>query len=404
MVTLDSAGVRAAADGLAATLTRHRRQVHAHPELGFEEHETAAYIEAELDRVGVAHRRAAGTGIVAVLGEGPRCIGVRADMDALPIGEGEGRAGYRSTNEGVSHACGHDAHVAIGLGLAELLAGAHLPGTVALYFQPAEEGPGGAAPMVAEGVLDDPAPQAVIALHVAAEYPVGTIALRAGPNTASDDTVKITVAGVGGHAAYPYLSVDPVPVAAQIVTAVQQLITREVNPVQPVVCTFGLISGGTRHNIIAPEVRIEGTVRTLHQHNRDLLTLRIPEVVRDIAQAHRATAKVEIEPGYGVGVNDPGLVDLIEAAASAVVPADRILREPEPGLGAEDFYAFGSTGVPVSMFNLGVANPARGITGAHHSPEFDIDEDALPDGLAVFAETVLRFLSSADDAPATDQR
>lgn len=401
-MSLSSGAVRSAADALAPTLTRHRRHVHRHPELGFQEHGTAAYIEAELDRIGVLHRRVAGTGIVAVLGDGPRCIGVRADMDALPIREADGRDGYRSTNDGVSHACGHDAHVAIGLGLAELLAGVDLPGTVVLYFQPAEEGPGGAEPMVAEGVLDDPAPQAVIALHVAAEYPVGTIALRAGPNTASDDTVKITVFGVGGHAAYPYLSVDPVPVAAQIVTAVQMLVTREVNPVQPVVCTFGLISGGTRHNIIAPQVRIEGTFRTLHQHNRDLLCRRIPEVVEELARAHRATAEVQIEPGYGVGVNDSGLVDFIEAAASAVVPADRILREPEPGLGAEDFYAFGSTGVPVTMFNLGVANPAKGITGAHHSPEFDIDEDALPDGLAVFAQTVLRFL--ADDAPPADQR
>ena len=400
----DTATVRRAADGLQATLVRHRRFVHQHPELAFAEHQTAEYIEAELDRLGISHRRVAGTGVVAVIGSGERCIGVRGDMDALPIGEASGRDGYRSVNEGLSHACGHDAHVAILLGLAEILQGEDLDGTVALYFQPAEEGPGGAAPRVAAGVLDDPAPQAVIALHVAAEYPVGTVIVRAGPSTASDDTVKITVRGVGGHAAYPYLSVDPIPVAAQIVLAVQQLITREIDPVQPVVCTFGSITGGTRHNIIAPHVRIEGTFRTLHQHNRDLLTKRIPAVVQGIAAAHRAEAEVEIEPGYGVGVNDSGLIDLIEAAASAVVPADRIIREPDPGLGAEDFYAFGATGVPVAMFNLGVANPAKGITGAHHSPEFDIDEDALADGLAVFAETVRRFLSLADDAPAADER
>ncbi len=393
-MTRTAAALRAGADALAVTVVRHRRQVHRRPELAFAEHQTAAYIEAELDRIGITHRRAAGTGVVAVVGAGERCIGVRADMDALPIGEGAGRDGYRSEHEGMSHACGHDAHVAIALGLAELLANDPPAGRVALYFQPAEEGPGGAAPMVAEGVLDDPAPEAVIALHVAAEYPVGTIALRAGPNSASDDTVRITVRGVGGHAAYPYLSVDPVPVAAQIITAVQQLITREVNPVQPVVCTFGSIHGGTRHNIIAPEVRIEGTYRTLHEHNRELLTRRIPEVVRDVAAAHRATADVDIEPGYGVGVNDSSLVDLIEAAATSVVPPDRILREPEPGLGAEDFYAFGSTGLPVAMFNLGVGNPAKGITGAHHSPEFDIDEDALVDGVAVFAETIARFLAA----------
>jgi amidohydrolase len=177
------------------------------------------------------------------------------------------------------------------------------------------------------------------------------------------------------------------------VTGVQHLITREVNPVHPVVCTFGSIHGGTRHNILAPQVHIEGTIRTLHTHNRELLLERIPQLARDIAAAHRASAEVAIEPGYAVGVNDAALVDLVETAASAVVPADRIVREPDPGLGAEDFYAFGAAGLPVAMFNLGVANPAKGIEGAHHSPEFDIDEDALADGVAVFAETVLRFLS-----------
>lgn len=391
---LDPAAIRSAADELAETLRRHRRFVHRHPEPGFAEHETVAYIESELDRLGVPHRRVAGTGVVAVIGRGGRCIGVRADIDALPVEEAAGRHGYRSENPGMSHACGHDAHVAISLGLAELLCQAgDLDGTVALYFQPAEEGPGGAEPMVAEGALHDPVPEAIIALHVASEYPTGTIALRAGPNTASDDTLRIVVRGQGGHAAYPYLAVDPIPVAAEVITAVQHLVTREVNPVHPVVCTFGAIAGGSRHNVIAPEVRIDGTVRTLHQHNRDLLLQRIPEVVHAVAATHRATAEVAVEPGYGVGVNDSSLVDLIEAAAGAVVPAEHILREPDPGMGAEDFYAFGATGIPVAMFNLGIANPAKGITGAHHSADFDIDEDALPDGVAVFAETVRRFLA-----------
>ncbi|MBW3609726.1 MAG: amidohydrolase, partial [Actinobacteria bacterium] len=219
----------------------------------FEREALYASARTELDRLGVAHRRVVGTGVVAVLGSGERCIAVRADIDALPVPEAPGREGYRSENPGMSHACGHDAHVAIVLGLAELLWRAgNVGGRVALYFQPAEEGPGGAEPMVAEGVLDDPVPEAVVALHVASEYPTGTIALRAGPNSGSDDTIRIVVRGEGGHAAYPYLSVDPIPVAAQIITAVQQVISREVNPVHPVVCTFGSISGGSRHNVIAP--------------------------------------------------------------------------------------------------------------------------------------------------------
>lgn len=388
--------IRSHALELADVLRRHRRVIHRNPELAFSEHETAAYIEAELDRLGVEHRRVCGTGVVAVIGSGERCVGVRADMDALPVPEAEGRQGYRSEREGLSHACGHDAHVAVALGLAELLTRLEdLPGRVALYFQPAEEGPGGAAPMVAAGVLDDPTPQAIIALHVASDYDSGIVALRSGPLTASDDTLRIAIRGQGGHAAAPYLSVDPVPIAAQVITAVQQLITREVNPVQPVICTFGSVHGGTRHNVIAPEVVLEGTIRTLHQANRDLLLERVPALVRGIAVAARATVEIDIERGYGVGVNDAGLVDLLEASARAVVAPEQIFFEPDPGLGAEDFFAFGETGIPVAMFFLGVRNVDKGIDGAHHSADFDVDEDALPHGLAVFAETIRRFLSAA---------
>ena len=390
---LETATIRSLASELADVVQRHRRAVHRNPELAFDEHATAAYVEAELDRLGVEHRRVCGTGVVAVIGSGERCIGVRADMDALPVPEAEGRAGYRSERDGLSHACGHDAHVAIALGLAELLTRApQLPGTVALYFQPAEEGPGGAAPMVEAGVLENPAPQAIIALHVASDYDSGIVALRSGPLTASDDTLRIAIRGQGGHAAAPYLSVDPVPVAAQVITAVQNLITREVNPVQPVVCTFGSVHGGTRHNVIAPEVQLEGTIRALHQHNRDLLLERVPALIRGIAEASRATVDIDIERGYGVGVNDADLVDLIEASARAVVAPEQIFFEPDSGLGAEDFFAFGETGIPVAMFFLGVRNVAKGIDGAHHSPDFDVDEDALPHGLAVFAETIRRFL------------
>ena len=394
MTALTTAGLRAQAERLAATLTRHRRTVHRYPEVGFAEHTTAAYIEVELDRLGVRHRRVVGTGVVAVVGAGQRCIGVRADMDALPVAEAPGREGYRSENDGISHACGHDAHVAIVLGLAELLAAAPaLDGTVALYFQPAEEGPGGGAPMVAAGVLHDPAPQAVVSLHVEAEHPTGMIALRAGPSQASDDTVRVLLRGVGGHAAYPHLATDPLPAAAAVITGVQQLLTREVDPVQPALFTFGSVHGGTRHNVIAPEVRLEGTLRTLDARNRELLLVRIPEFISAVAAAHGVTADVTVEKGYPVGVNDPALTDLVEEAARAVVPDAPILREPEPAMGAEDFYEFGSTGLPVTMFNLGVRNAAKGITGSHHAPDFDLDEDALPVGLAVLAETVRRFLA-----------
>lgn len=394
----EPASILDAAAKLGETFTRHRRALHRRPELGFAEHETAAYIEAELDRLAIPSKRSVGTGVVAVIeGSGAGCIGLRADMDALPVTEAVGRDGYRSEIEGLSHACGHDAHVAVALGVAELLRGVErLPGTVVLYFQPAEEGPGGAEPMVAAGVLEDPAPQAVIALHVASEFASGKVGVRVGPFTAATDEFDIVVHGVGGHAAHPDWAVDPVPVAAEIVLAAQRLVTREVNPVTPVVLTFGTISGGNRHNVIPPYVRLSGTFRTLHQQNRELLTNRLPELVRGIAEAHRASAEVIIDHSYPLGANDAELTTLIEGAARGVLGDERVFTTPAPSLGGEDFFAFGATGIPVSMFLLGVANPVKGITGAHHSPAFDLDEDALPTGVAVMAETIRRFLESSD--------
>lgn len=393
---LETSQIVSEAQRLAARVCEHRRALHRRPELGFAEHATQAYLESVLSDLGVAHRRSAGTGLVAVIpGRGPGCVGIRADMDALPVTEAPGREGYRSEIEGVSHACGHDAHMAVALGLAELLSGVEdLPGTVVLYFQPAEEGPGGAEPMVAEGVLADPAPSAVLALHVSSRHRSGVVGLRSGPSTAADDAFDITVHGVGGHAAHPEETVDPVPVAAALVQSLNQLMTREINPVTPVVLTFGTIAGGTRRNVVATSVRLQGTLRTVHQHNREHLLKRIPQVATGIAEAHRATVTVLHTPGYDMGVNDPALTEVVAASARAVLGEHRVVAEPEPTLGGEDFYAFGSTGLPVSMFLLGVANPERGITAPNHSPDFDLDTDALPAGVAVFAETLRRLLTA----------
>jgi amidohydrolase len=286
------------------------------------------------------------------------------------------------------------------LGLAELLCRAdRLPGSVALFFQPAEEGPGGAAPMVAAGVLDDPlgtgevlSPDAIVGLHVSSRHPTGIVALRDGPSTGSNDDITITVHGAGGHAAHPDTAIDAIPIAASIVLAVQQFVAREIDPVQPAVVTFGQIHGGMRHNVIAPTVTLVGTMRAVHEHNRELMCRRVAEIARGIAAAHRATATVEIERGYAAGYNDPRLTAVVRASAGAVLGDARVVPEPDPTLGGEDFYAFGSTGVPVSMFLLGVGNRGRGIAAPHHSPGFDLDEDALPAGVAVFGEIVRRAL------------
>jgi amidohydrolase len=394
-VLFQTAEITAAAFALQDRVTTHRRTLHRTPELAFAEHRTAAYIEGVLDELGVAHRRVVGTGVVAVIrGQGSGCVGVRADMDALPILEAPGRTGYRSEIEGIAHACGHDGHVAVVLGLAELACRAQdLPGTLALYFQPAEEGVGGAAPMIAAGVLDDPVPQAVLALHVASNHPTGVVGLRPGPVTGSMDDVTITISGQGGHAAHPHLGLDPVPVAAELVLAAQRIVTREISPVRPALITFGTIAGGTRPNILASSVRLGATVRALHPEVRDHLLRRLMEIAHGVAATHRVSAEVEVGRGFAPGRNDPDLTELVGAAARDVVGEDRLVWEPEPSLGAEDFFDFGQSGIPLCMFRLGVGDAAKGTTAPHHSPAFDLDEAALPVGVAVLAEATRRVLA-----------
>lgn len=388
--------IRGAAEDLHQAVVRHRRELHRHPELAWDEHRTASYIEHALAELGIASRRVVGTGVVAVIeGRGERVVGVRADMDALPIHEAEGREGYRSVNEGIAHACGHDGHVAVVLGLAELLSAARdLPGSIAFYFQPAEEADGGAAPMVKAGALRDPVPDAVLALHAAPQHPVGTIGIRPGPVVASFDVVTLVVKGVGGHAAHPEDTVDPVPIAAQIILATQQMITREVNVMEPAIITFGEISGGNRPNVIPSEVTLKASVRALHPHTRQQVLSRLVEMSRSIAAAHRAGLSAEVVAGYPAGSNDDGLAATVREAATAVLGAEHVIEEPYPSLGSEDFFALGDEGAAVCMFRLGVGNPDRGIEAPLHSASFDLDEDALPLGVAVMAESVRRLLTA----------
>ena len=388
------ADIRTLAQALGDRVRGHRRTLHRRPELGWAEHHTAAYVEGQLSALGIASRRVLGTGVVAVIpGGGSRVVGIRADMDALPVHEAPGRDGYRSTVDGRSHACGHDGHVAVALGTAELLSGLpDLPGTVVLYFQPAEESTGGAAPLVGAGVLDDPEPEAVLALHTASRLRCGEIGLRNDVVTAAHDIVRITVQGIGGHGAHPEDAVDPVPIAAQIVLGAQNIITREIAAFDPSVITFGSIHGGTAPNVIAPEVTLEATIRTISPSTRRLVVDRLADMSEAIAAAHRAKTEVVVNHGYAVGRNDPRVAGLVGAATVDLYGADALVMEPHPSLGAEDFFAFGATGVPVCMFQLGVANRELGIDAPHHSPWFDLDEDALPLGVGVMSETACRIL------------
>lgn len=392
--------IRTRAAELADEVTAHRRAIHRHPELAYEEHHTAAHVEQALSAMGVEHRRIVGTGVVGVIrGGGDRAVGMRADMDALPVPEAPGRVGYRSQVEGVSHACGHDAHVAMLLGAARLLSEAdRLPGDVALYFQPAEEAEGGAGPMVEAGALDDPAPDAVLGVHVAATLPSGTVGLRHGTVTASNDRIRLVVHGESGHGAHPDGAVDAIQVAAHVLTAVQSAMTREVDPVKPAVVSFGTIHGGHRVNVIADRVEIRGTLRTVDPEVRSLLHRRLSEVAHGVASSMRASCEVDITPGYGVGVNDHRVAELLGDAAGAVLGRERVVWQQAPSLGAEDFFDFGNSGVPVAMFRLGTGSRELGTDAPHHSSGFDIDETALSAGVAVFAEAARRVLEGEQPA------
>jgi amidohydrolase len=368
-----------------------RRAIHRHPELGFEEHRTAELIERELDALAIEHRRVAGTGVVGVIrgGEPGHVVALRADMDALPITERTGLP-FASEIEGRMHACGHDAHTAMLLGAAAVLqsARAQLQGNVVLIFQPAEEGPGGAEPMIAQGVLDDPKVEAIAMLHVFPHLPTGTIGITPGPVNASADELYVTVRGRGGHGAYPHAAVDAVPAAAATILALQNIAARETDPLASVVVTIGTINGGYRNNVIADEVQMSGTLRAHDPEIREALEPRIRRLVQGVAQAYAVQSEVRIVRGYPPVVNDAALAEGFA----------RYLRErsglrverPQPTMGAEDF-AYFARRVPGLHVRLGVGNPEVGAVHPAHSPQFRIDEAALACGiqtLVAFARAV----------------
>lgn len=365
-----------------------RRDIHRHPELGFEEVRTQALVERELDELGIEHRRAAGTGVVGVIrGGGGPVAALRADMDALPVEERSGEP-FASEAPGRMHACGHDAHTAMLLGAARLLAGMRdrLHGNVVLIFQPAEEGPGGAEPMIAQGALDEPRVDAIAMLHVDSRYEAGTIGVTPGPVNASADELHVVVRGKGGHGAYPHTSVDAIPAAAAMVTALQQIASRETDPLQSVVVTIGTIAGGYRNNVIADEVRMSGTLRAHDPAIRDALEGRVRRILDGIAAAYRVQVETKIVYGYPPVVNDAALARGF-ATLMREVSGIRVV-EPPPTMGAEDFAYFAQR-VPGLHVRLGIRGEAAGAVHPGHSPEFRLDEAALPAGVRTLAAFAL---------------
>ncbi len=358
-----------------------RRDLHAHPELAFQEHRTAGIVAARLRALGLdVHTGIGGTGVVGLL-EGAQpgpTIMLRADMDALPMAE-ENDVPYVSQNPGVTHACGHDAHVAMLLGAAAVLRerAAELHGRVAFVFQPAEEGGGGARAMLADGLIARFAIERAYGLHITSELPSGTLGLRPGPLMASVDSFDLVVEGIGGHGAMPHRAVDPIVVAADLVGALQRVVSREIDPLEPTVLTIGAISGGTTYNVIPPRVALKGTVRTFTDATRQTLEGRVRHIAQHTCAAAHATCSLQWHPSYPVTVNDPRQAAFVRAALAAALGDERVL-EIEPVMGSEDFSYFANA-VPACFVFLGGADERHRFP--NHHPAFDIDEAALAAGI-----------------------
>ena len=374
-----------------------RRDLHSHPELGFHEVRTAGIVARELNALGLEiHTGIAETGVVALL-EGVKpgpVILVRADMDALPILEATGAA-YASQNPGIMHACGHDGHTAILLTVAKMLH-AHqneLAGTVKFIFQPAEEGMGGAEKMLEEGVLDSPKVDLALGLHVWNEKPVGWFGIANGPAMAGAEIFKIKVVGKGGHGAAPHLAVDPVLAAAQIVSALQGVVARNVGPQEAAVVSVCTIHGGETFNVIPPAVELTGTIRTFEPQVRAQVLQRFEETVRGVAEAMGCQVEIDLQCLTPATVNHPETAGIVQAAAHRLFPDADIDPANFVTMGSEDF-AFVLEKVPGCFFFIGSANPEKGLDAGHHHPRFDFDEIILPRAAALMAASVLALLST----------
>jgi amidohydrolase len=377
-----------------------RRDFHMHPELGFQEVRTAGIVAKELTGLGLeVTTGVGGTGVVAIVGgtkPGPVVL-VRADMDALPIVEETGAA-YASQTKGVMHACGHDAHTAVLLTVARMLHARRdeLAGTVKLIFQPAEEGMGGAERMIEGGVLENPKVDAALALHVWNERPVGWFGVAGGPTMAGAEIFKVRVIGKGGHGAVPHLAVDPILAAAQVVSALQGIVSRNVPPLQTAVVSVCTVHGGETFNVIPPAVELTGTIRTFDAAVRQTVLARFEQTVQAAAEAMGCRAEIDLQRLTPATVNDPATAARVQAAARRLFPAADVDTANYITMGSEDF-AFILEKVPGCFFFVGTANPDKGLDAAHHHPKFDIDEAALPRAAALMTAAVVDLLSGKND-------
>lgn len=375
---------------------RDRRYLHMHPELSFEEYNTVDYIQKRLDKLKIPYKKGiAGTGIVAEINgaERGKCLLLRADMDALPIKENT-NAEYKSQNDGIMHACGHDVHTAILLNTCEILNSIKdsLCGTIKCVFQPGEETTGGAEPMIADGILENPTVDAAIALHVEPELTAGKIRIKDGALYASPDNFYITIKGKGAHGAEPHNSIDPTVIAAELIMQLQTIVSRDLNPFEPAVVTVGSVHGGDAPNVIPDTVKISGTARSFAPQTRNLLEKRIGALAESICKAHGADYEYEFERLYPPLINDKNIAELLIKSAIVSIGAENCVCGGESTMAGEDF-AYFCEKVPATLFKLGCASPQKSDATAIHNSLFDVDENCIQCGITVFSDFVLQFLA-----------
>lgn len=390
---------RARAEALRQEMIATRRDLHRHPELGFQEVRTAGIVARRLAELGLEVQTGiARTGVVGLLEGGRKgpTLMLRFDMDALPIQE-RNETEYASQVPGVMHACGHDGHVAIGLAVARLLAQERrrLAGRVKFVFQPGEEGWGGAEMMIREGVLENPRPALALGLHLWNDAPIGRIAVTAGPTMAAAEKWQCTLRGRGSHAAQPHLGADPIVAAAHMVAALQTIVARNVSPEAVAVVTVGTLHAGDAFNVIPAEATLSGTIRTYEPEVRERVLARFRAIVEGIAATFETAAELEITALTPALINDPAACALVSEAAVAVVGQENV-ESGRRWMASEDMALF-LREVPGCFFFVGSANPERGLNAPHHTPHFDVDEAALPLAAAVMAGAAWRYLGRSDD-------
>ncbi|NER00004.1 MAG: amidohydrolase [Cyanothece sp. SIO2G6] len=393
-VSLSSQTIRPEIQALQAELVQWRRQLHQYPELGFQEQQTAALICDRLNAWKIEHQAGiAKTGVVAVIPgahPGP-VLAIRADMDALPIQE-MNQVPYCSQRDGLMHACGHDGHTAIALGTARYLHQHRqdLHGTVKIIFQPAEEGPGGAKPMIEAGVLKNPDVDAIIGLHIWNNLPLGAMGVRSGPLMAAVELFDCVIHGRGGHGAIPQQTVDPIVVGANVVSALQTIVSRNLDPITSGVVTVGKFQAGDAPNVIPDVAKLGGTVRYFDPALDGFFPQRLEDLIAGICQSYGATYNFDYQQLYPATVNHPGMTDLVRSVVESVIETPQGVVPECQTMGGEDM-SFFLQQVPGCYFFLGAANAELGLNYPHHHPRFDFDETVLGTGVELFVRCVDKF-------------